>query len=741
MTTATDLILLRSEPHYEQLFLSIYQPSVLFSAITISGSSQGSYLIPYNNASGSYSNVFHNSVALIGSAPGASDIGRVRIRSVDANKFTMASNNDIPWQYGLYITAINYVDLNPIYPSVSGTTITDLQFWKDYDILYTNQNSILGSFPVAGPHQAAFISGSAASIYWSASGSYHVNGDTLTFSWFFEGGTPTGSSVCVPGFVSYSTPGHYKTTLIVTSSGGSVDTTYRFVSIYPRAANGNAIPPFQRWSFSSLQGSRSEEGYSVALKVYDQIDKIYDGALVIILADQTSYGNTQATIGSPIKFVGYIEKGTIVYDYQTSSVEFNAVSATGMMKNIEAFSVSLNSVASPGKWYEMQNMTIAKILYHYLKWHSTVLDCTDFQYTGDDRKKHYWDSNRDSIFNAINSLIQNGILGEVGCDRLGRIWAELNPKALHMAKSILPINMSINKQDWMGEPQIEENLTKQYSSLLLGGVVYDGAVTDTAILSIAPGFYPAVRGKILNLEGFIATSQQQMNDTAGDIWAYLTAKYAVSMKMAGNYNNIDIFPASQCLLNISGSDTNRGLMFLDSPFHPIQMDWTFDDQNGFIYPLVKFAQITNGLQGTTQAVAAATTVPIPAVPPIITIPPLPAFPFPSFSLGLKTYTWVVSTPSAGGIPGPYIPVPLTVVSINAYCIGGTSVTFNIEDRTTIGTTGVNLMASALVAPTTGASQNGFIHPKLAQGDWLWLNITGAAGSPSFVVITLQVLTI
>jgi hypothetical protein len=292
-----------------------------------------------------------------------------------------------------------------------------------------------------------------------------------------------------------------------------------------------------------------------------------------------------------------------------------------MLKNIEAFSISINSVASPSVWYEIQNMTISKILYHYLRWHTTVLDCTDFRYIGDDRKKHYWDSNRDSIYNAISTFIQNGVLGEVGCDRLGRIWAEISPGAVHQAASNLPINMSINKQDWMGEPSIDENLTKQYSSLELGGVVYDGNVTDTAILGIAPGFAPGVRGKINSLEGFIATSQSQLNDAAGDYWAYLTARYAITLKMAGNYNNIDIFHASQCLLNISGSDTNRGITFLDSPFHPIQMDWTFNAEEGSIYPQVKFAQITNGMRGQTEAVAAAQTVVIPAVIPAITIPP------------------------------------------------------------------------------------------------------------------------
>ena len=726
MTSQTDLNLLRLEPHSEQLYLSIYQPTTLFSAICSSGTSQGSRLIYYNNPSGTYSNVFHNSVLLVGTTPGSQNVGKVRIRSIDASKFTLAENYDIPWQQGLYLTAINYVDLNPVYPAISGSSITNLQFWKDYDVVYTNQNSILGSFPCAGSHRAAFISGSYASLYWSASGTSNPKGDLLTYSWFFEGGSPTGSSAQTPGYINYSTPGQYKTILTVTGSGGSVDTTYRFVSIYPRAANGDAIPPIQRWTCASIQGSRSEGGYSFPVKIYDNINLIYDGALVIIFADQTSYGGVKATVGNYPKFVGYIEKGTIVYDYETSSAEFTVVSPAEMLKNIEAFSISCNSVASPSHWYEIQNMTIAKALYHYLRWHSTVLDCTDFIYNGDDRVVQYFDTTRESIYDTISTFIKNGVLGEVGSDRQGKIWAEISPGAIHQASTVLPINMSITNQDWMGEPSLDENIVGQYSSLELGGIVYDGNVTSTAILALAPGLAPGARGKINSLEGFIATSQTQMNNVAGDYWAYLIARYAVTLKMAGNYNNIDLFPAQQCLLNISSMDTVRGIVFTNSPFHPIQINWTIDNQNASLYPQVKFAQITNGMQGNTLAVAAAQTVVIPATIPTTTIPPLPAFPPINFGQG-KTYTWVIGNPAAGTYPGPHIPANMPIQQIDAAAFNA-AVTFNLEQRAIPNSPGVSIMTTPLVADSSAERSVTFATPLLIGNTWLWLNIASVSNS-------------
>jgi hypothetical protein len=754
MTSPSDLTLLRTQPHFENLFLSVYQPTVLFSAQVNGSISQGERIIPYDNPAGSYGNVFANSVLLVGTAAGLSDVGRVRIRSVDGSNFTVAENYDIPWASGQYLTAINYIDLNPIYPRiVSGTAVNGdpIIFYKDYDIAYSNQNSIMGAFPCAGSHQAAFISGSYAQVYWNASGTSHVNGDSLTYSWVFEGGSPGTYSGITPGYVHYSTPGHYKTTLTVTGSGGSSDTTYRFVSIYPRAANGNAIPPIQRWSASAINGSRSEGGYSVNFKVWDKIDNIYDGALVILFADQTSYGNTKTTIGSPIKFVGYIEKGTIVYDYQTSSVEFNATSVASYLKNIEAFSVSCNSSPSPAVWYEIMDMNVPKALYHYLKWHSTVLDCTDFQYLGDARAHQYFDTNRDSIYDAINTFLKNGVIGEVGSNRLGQMFAEISAGAVHQPASNIPINMSVTKQDWMGEPTLEETITQKYSALELGGVVFDGFFggtgTSTAILCMAPGQAPGVRGKINSIEGFIALSQSQMNEVAGDLWAYQNARWAVTMKMAGNYNNLDIFPLSQCQLNIASTDTNRGITFTNAPFHPVQMDWVYDPWNGTIYPTVKFAQLTNGISGQTEAIAAAQTIPIPAVPtipqinipnPVLpTLPNIPPFNVPSI-WGGKTYTWVISNPEVGLIPGPRLPSINTALRVDG-AAEGTQVTFNILWGAILYGSGSNVMSSNLTVDSATESTQAFAHPNMLQNSWLWLNITNVSapsGTSNQFVATL-----
>lgn len=108
----------------------------------------------------------------------------------------------------------------------------------------------------------------------------------------------------------------------------------------------------------------------------------------------------------------------------------------------------------------------------------------------------------------------------------------------------------------------------------------------------------------------------------------------------------------------------------------------------------------------------------------------------AYTSATKTYTWVVAGPAVAGVPGPRIPQNGTITRIDAYVTAATSVTFNVEKRSTIGTTGTNAMTSALVATTTGASQTSFSSATLTASNWLWLNITAVSGTPGNVVITV-----
>lgn len=635
--TPAQINLLRSRPHQANIYMSIYRPKTLFACQVMTGTyNTGDINIPYMNiTTGSINNLYPDLTFLLGSAAGQDDYGRLRMRyasGTSSNSLTFAENA-INWTTGMYLTAIDQIDIVAKYPRIiqDPNNQTNVIFYKDYDIAYTNQNQIYGTFPCAGPHRAGFLS--SGTFYFTATGTYNVLDEALTYSWLFEGGTPTGSNSLTPGDVKWSATGDYKVRLRVTSASGAVDDTYRYVSIYDRPGAGTHIPITQ-WELGQLSGSRSEGGYTASFKVYQDIGDVQPNALVVLFTDNW-YGGTQVNLGgnavgnSSILFVGYIIGDSIKFDYQSSSVEFSVGSVSEIMKQAEGFSVSCESKASPTTWFQLYEMNVPRAIYHYLKWQSTVLEVTDFQYTGDARLVQYFDTDRGSLYDAVDTFMREGMLGEVVTDRQGKLWAEISSFGLQNPITSLPNPfLPIQKQDWMSEPQITERRNSDLSFIELGGIAYYGVSSNafSALLSNAPSTVPLYHGKSDRKEGLILTTQDAINQVAGNYLAYQNTRFPeVSLPINGIYTNFDIAPQERQYLVIGQNDTVRNKSLQDIPYLISSMDWHYSSVNQSLYSEITLNQIATGTAGVT--------VEIPVTPPdngysypTLNLPPLPSFP-------------------------------------------------------------------------------------------------------------------
>ena len=607
--TPAQLLQLRTKPNAANLWLSIYRPKTLLAAQVTGSPVRGETDISFDTVSaGSYLNCYANITVKIGTTAGASDIGTIRMRSITSSAVVFAENS-IVWQDNYFLTFIDYIDVNPVFPRIikDPNQADNVIFYKDDDIPYSNQNTIFGTFPCAGPHRAGFLVTGSCGFFYSSTGSYNVKGDSLTFNWAFEGGTPTGSTLRDPGLVQRTTYGHFRDRLIITSSSGAQDVTYRYASVYQRPEEGVNTPVLQ-WEIGDLSGSRQEGGYTVHLKSWNNLSDIEPNALVVIFQENW-YGGTKVSLGgnsignSSILFVGYILKDSITFNYSDGYAEYDVGSITLLMKETEGFSVSCESVVTPDTWFELDNMTVAKAIYHYLRWHSTVLNVADFQYTGDDRLVEYFDSDRESLYDAIDTFVRQGLIGEVVADRQGKIWTEITPPGYVNPMASIPAGMTIQKQDWMGEPNITERRTAELSFVEMGGIVYQGPVTDQffAILSNAPTFTPLYRGKSEKpYEGMILLSQEQLNQIAGN---YLEDKNSplpvVSMSLNGTYTNLDIAPQEKIFLDINASDTRVGKSLIGLPYRLTSMSWRYNATQGILTPEVEFNQMVTGTAGQT----------------------------------------------------------------------------------------------------------------------------------------------
>jgi len=609
-TTAAQPNRLREPEHRTKLYLSIFRPTTVMTAQVTGTVARNDYIIPYYNPSGDYNSVLEGMTLLIGTTAGAEDVGRIRIRSVDADNFTVAENSNIDWQVGQYLTVLRFWDIWPVYPRIINdpSDATNTLWYKDYDIPYTNQNTILGAFPCAGPHRAIFT---GEQVYYSATGTAHVADSAFATAWWFEGGTVTGSQVYTPGYITYDTPGHYMTQLIVSGTNGSVDKTYRYVSVYDRPETGSANAPIANWSMGNIEGSQAGGGYTTQITVRETIS-VHEGD-VVVLFGESWYGSTKQNIGgnaennSNIFFVGHILKGSIQYNYKFGEVTFEVGNITQYMKEQEGFSISLESVASPVDWYQLYDMDLNKAVYSYLRWQSTVLNSVDVQSLIDDRPLQYYDSDRASLYDAIDNVIRGTVLGSVVSDIQGKIWLEHGAQALPSLTSqsySTPI-MEIQKQDWIGSPRIDEQLVPAVSFIEYQGIAFSGVVTGTfaPLITNAPGSAPLYRGKQDRKSGMAPKSQVELNSIAGNILANKNYSYqSIAYQGRGTYRNLDIAPQQVVTLQVEADDTPRGIAISGS-YLINSLSWAYNPQKQLFYPAnMVYKPLITGTAGQTVVI-------------------------------------------------------------------------------------------------------------------------------------------
>ncbi len=605
--SASALETIRTRPQQNKLYLSVFTPrAVLQCRVNDAFITKGARSITFDSVTaGSDLAVEAGMLLRIGTTPGGKDVGATRVKSITPTAMTVAENSDIEWADNQYLTVYRFFPILPVYPRIINdpNNAESVIFYKDYDIPYTNQNSVLGTFINMGSHRAAFIENGAAQIWYTSSGTYNlVTGTVLSYNWAFEGGSPTGSTVANPGYVSYTTPGDYVTRLIISGSNGSVDKAYRYVSIYNPIASGTNLPYLQ-WSLDSMDGSRDEGGYTASVTVYQPVQDIEEGSVVVLFSDDW-YGATHQSLGgsgennSKTFFVGYVMDGSIRYDYEKSTVKFDIGSITRYMKEMDGFSVSVESHSAPSTWYQLYDLDITRAIYHYLKWHSTVLSTVDFEFVrnidSNNPKIQYFDADRSSLFDAVDNFIRSSIVGKVVSDRQGKIWGERDI-TLFTTGTFSQV-MEITNRDWMEQPAIDEQMMTNLSYLEMGGINFSGITTGTfaAIMACAPGGTPSYRGGLERTQGLALTGQAQLNQIVQNLFAFKNYRFqSIDMPLTGKYTNLDIAPQEPVNIIIEPEDTVRRVN-IRNDFNVNSMSWEYNPWDSLLLPRVSWKPIVNG---------------------------------------------------------------------------------------------------------------------------------------------------
>lgn len=624
MTTpdTTDSQLLGLYPQQTKNYLSIYQPEMAMIAQVSGSYDRDTQTITYRGVvSGAYTEITDDEfmVMLVGSAPSQEDYGRTWVRNATSTQIRVVESDHINWTDAAYITIYKYTEIIPVFPRIikNPADEEDVIFYKWFDLAYTDQNEVLGCIPTAGSHFAGF----GTRVYYSASGTANMMGNTMTYSWSFEGANTTGSSAHTPGYIDYPSPGFYRTILTVTSSNGAVDKTIRYISLYDRPGEG-PNQPYLDWTRTEFAGTQDGRGYTCRIRLRDPIPEntVLDGAIVVIFKDDW-YGDQQQSVKnnglgrSHISMVGYVEGGTIQYNYYDGSVEFTVVSPSKIMEICEGFSISVEDSANPTTWYEMLDMTVKRAIYHYLKWQSTVLLCSELEMNFTDRDVQFFDADRTSLYDAIYTFLNGTLYGTVVSDKLGKIWMFQEVAATNDATTNLPTALTITKTNWIGQPIITERQFNDVCYIEMGGIIYDNSSdASSAVMGSAPGLSPAYHGRLDKRQGLALISQTELNNLVGDLYGFRNSRYPdVQLKMRSNYANLDIAPPEKVLLTVLSQDTPRRITWTNKAFAITGISWERDEKQQIERPTITLAEIANTWSGST--------IVIPIEPPMTTEPP------------------------------------------------------------------------------------------------------------------------
>ena len=655
----TDLTRLRQRPHQTQLWLSIYRPKTRFAASILSGTMDGTRVHYASVTTGSYGLIQPNSTMLIGTAPGTSDIGKIRVRGATGTYIDVAPNDDIPWGANQYLTVLDFHEVFPIFPKADEAVLDDdddALWYVDWDKVYTNQNSVLGTQVCMGGNYAGFVEDS---VFYSSSGTYNVKDEAISaYEWWFEGATVTGSTSADPGFISYPSPGHFITRLKVTSASGGVDYGYRHVSIYNRSDK----QPIRNWGLESLSGSRDEGGYNGTIWVREILPNLLENSLVVIFADNEYFGGDLDSIGGnqinreKIVFSGYIRSDSIEYDYKTSMTTFEVAGVTNLMKEKEGMSYSYDDATTATKWQHIQDMNLKKALWEYCKYYSTIGEVADVRYIGDDGSTEFFEGAATNLYDSLNDYFADRIYSKMVADRQGTIFVEPSIQLTHNATGVYPVGMDLEKVDWINEPNFMPVQLPPISYIEIGGSAYSGQANGNSIpyMSNAPGDIQKYSGKVeIGASNLFVDDQADLNVKCGDIFAYMNAKYPeISFDLAGNYRNFDIAPYEQVIVTINKDDTHRQLVLPRLPCFVDRMEWEYSSENGILKASLTLHEITH-------SIADGQTLPIPETPDenFAQMPPLPEFEFPNFcgsALSVASNTIILEPelpPCAGDIAG------------------------------------------------------------------------------------------
>ncbi len=574
---------LRNTTHEVTARLTIFAPPVLWTGQVNGVHDRGETDIVYDSGSGSLTFVRDFLQLIIGTSPGADDIGRLRIDDTIsmllATGTITVDENAIVWLPGMYLSIEHLFPIERINPRIAGGVL-----YKFFDVPYTDENGQDDTDPVcvAGSDQIADLVAGSHVFNMDLSESYPTTGGVI--SSFALSVAPTLGAVVSfntstgIGTVTVDRAGYWWAICSCTDSFGN--SMERFVLLRTHDSTDTDFIEVKITGYSEVWGGGVR--MSVEARESISLSDVPDNAIAY-LWHENKFDGVEGYVNilgvhDTILFNGYVRTDRSRSDFKTGdkSATFELTTVDGLMENLSLRSITVRLKSQPDDWWQYQLLTTGEAIWFLLRWHSTVPwrhDVIGIMTFDKFQRRLTADFEEGSLFRMANQIaFDRGVVAKITCDRLGRIHFVQDTQLLNQTQRDTIISaLDIQPDDVSGTIEVIRNSEPRVHTMQISGFDYDTSGEGTPYISIIPGYrqsnisysLPEYRGRSFKaITHQLLQTQLESNERVGRYFAQANMVIKeLRIPFRGNYlSALTTIPSYGWYeLNIANTDFARQL--------------------------------------------------------------------------------------------------------------------------------------------------------------------------------------
>lgn len=516
----------KQRPQVVKRYLSVLPYDVVYTAQvngapTRDAKTNGQIDIPFDNGNGALADVVEDMTMAVGTSPGASDVGLLRIRKAPvAGTFYVGETapGEVPVSDNLYLTVYDDFTRWSVKPRLVGLKDnTEFEEYHDYDVAYDNQNrhrepivnivarvvDVATKQFVPLKHAGWVDAGQTYRTVELDCGLSEMVGDgadpnTYTVSWNVQGWTVVEGSVSSAYLKVRMPVGASWVSCTITDSNAVSKTGRRHLWTHDR----DSYPPYtqlkvtkdsrRQWremqiEFFEKQGANEDTSRSAI-----------PYSCLVCYWEVATFGGDPAPDGYIDQFVGWVTDDEVELVKGKSRHRLNIAGSGWWADHIAGYMTTLSDHGGQDHWWEFKDPTVDLVAHYVLRETTTFMTLCNLFLSGDATPVGGEDVNDGSVWRQINDLA-SGARAVAGSDSGGGIWIRPHYSYLEWTDAYLgyeersarPPLISIDPSDLrQGELTIARRHYKPVGWVNADGSWYQDGKESKQLYSKAPGLTP-----------------------------------------------------------------------------------------------------------------------------------------------------------------------------------------------------------------------------------------------------------